>query len=89
MEFINAAVQQETINGRDVMTIILHIDDQMNTPEHFELKRLESVRFLILGDHIMIHYVDSKALNIASMASIKAQVKGMEQGMVNQVEIKL
>ena len=89
MEIINAAVQQETINGREVMTIILHIDDQMNTPEPWELKRLESVRFLIAGDHFMIHYVDSKALNIASMASIKEQVKGMEHGMVNQVEIEL
>ena len=85
MERVNAAVQQETINGREVMTIILHVDDQMNTPEPWELKRLESVRFLIAGDHFMIHYVNSKTLNIASMASIKEQIKSMEHGMVNQV----
>ena len=85
MEFINAAVQQETINGREVMTIILHIDDQMNTPKPWELKRLESIRYGIAGDHFMIHYVNSKVLNIASMASIKEQVKGLEHGLVNQV----
>ena len=91
MERINAAVQQETIDGREVMTIILHVDDQMYTPtpKDWELKRLESVRYIIAGDHFLIHYVHSKALTIASMASIKAQVKGMEHGMVNQVEIEL
>ena len=85
MEFINAAVQQETINGREVMTIILHIDDQMNTPKPWELKRLNSIRYAIVGDHFLIHYVESKTLNILSIASIKEQVKGMEHGMVNEV----
>ena len=68
MEFINAAVKQETINGREVMTIILHIDDQMNTPKPFKLKRLESIRYSIAGDHFLIHYVLAEVLNIASIA---------------------
>ena len=85
MEFINASVQQKTIKGREVMTIILHIDDQMNTPKPFELKRLDSIRYNIAGDHFMIHYVNSMVLNIASLASIKEQVKSLEHGMVNQV----
>ena len=77
MEFINAAVQQETINNREVMTIILHIDDQMNKPAPWELKRLNSIRFSIAGDYFLIHYVESKVLNIASIALIKEQVKDM------------
>ena len=83
MKSINAAVQRETIKGREVMTIVLHIDDQMNTSKPWELKRLESIRCNIAGDHFMIHYVNSTVLNIASMASIF--VKGLEHGMVNQV----
>ena len=85
MEFINAAVQQETINGKEIMTIVLHIDDQMNTPEPWEEKRLQSMRYGILGDHFLIHYVNSKFLNIASIASIREQIKGKEHGMVNQI----
>ena len=79
MKFINASVQQEIIKGREVMTIFLHIDDQMitPTPEPWELKRLESIRYGIEGDHFMIHYVNSKVLNIASMALIKDKVKGL------------
>ena len=68
MEFINAAVKQEIINGREVMTIILHIDDQMNTPKKWEQKRLNSLRYVIVGDHFLIHYVESKNLNIVSIA---------------------
>ena len=60
------------------MIIILHIDDQMNTPKAWKLKRLESIRYGISGDHFMIHYVNSKVLNIASIASIKDQVKSMK-----------
>ena len=71
MKTINASVQQETISGREVMTIILHVDDQMNTPKPWDLKRLESIRYVIEGDHFMIHFVNSKFMNIASMASIK------------------
>ena len=72
MESINASVKLETIEGREVMTIILHIDDQIyDTPKHLELKRLESIRYGIEGDHFMIHYVNSRFLNIASIASIK------------------
>ena len=89
MESINANVQQETIKGREVMTIILHIDDQIyDSPKPWELKRLESFRYGIEGDHFMIHYVNSKVLNITSISSIKEQVKGMKHGMVNQVKIK-
>ena len=58
MKDINASVQQVTIKGREVMTIILHIDDQIyDSPKHLELKRLESFRYGIEGDHFMIHYV--------------------------------
>ena len=85
MESINATVQQKTINGREIMIIILHIDDQMNTPEPWELKNLKSIRYVIEGDHFMIHYVNSKVLNIGSMAQIKKQVKGLEHGIVNEV----
>ena len=67
------------------MTIILHIDDQMNEPKPWEWKRLNSIRYVIAGDHFLIHYVESKILNIASIASIKEQVKCMEHGMVNEV----
>ena len=57
------------------MTIILHYNDQMNTPKSWDLKRLDSLQFVIVGDHFLIHEVDSKILNIASIASIKEQVK--------------
>ena len=85
MEFINAEVQQQTINGIEVMTIIMHYDDQMNSPKTDYLKRLNSLQYVIEGDHILIHEVDSKILNIASIASIKEQVKDMKLGMVNEV----
>ena len=72
MESINASVKLETIEGREVMTIILHIDDQIyDTPKPWQLKRLLSIRYGIEGDHFMIHYVNSRFLNIASIASIK------------------
>ena len=69
------------------MAIIMHVDDQMNTPKPWELKRLKSMRFGVAGDYFLIHYVDSKILNIASIASIKEQIKDKEHGMVNVIKI--